>query len=137
PVVLLVPVTDYAAFLGNFGATAEPNQVTELAMPNGQTGYARQLGNHAAVGPALAKVQAYAAGNAAQAMFQKVGAMGQTSMNQTDLFVYADVQAMAPWLSAQIDMGAQQMQAEMGRDPQAAAALPIMQMYFDAARAIV
>lgn len=62
PVVSLLPVTDYAAFIANFeGATTE-NGITTFNAPDGETVYVSQWGEHAAVSPSKAAVETKGAG---------------------------------------------------------------------------
>lgn len=60
PFVILVPVTDYAAFLGNFPDAETKGEITSITMPGEQQepGFVAKWGNHAALSPSRTLVSA-------------------------------------------------------------------------------
>lgn len=52
PVVIVLPVSDYAAFIGNFDEAITEDEITEIVMPtDGEPAYIAKWGTYAAVSP--------------------------------------------------------------------------------------
>ena len=84
PVVMLVPVTDYKAFLGNF--QAQPGgDVTNITMKNGEPGFVAQWGNYAA----LSETEAVVAKPAQQGLSVK-GATAK-ELGAKDMVLYVNM----------------------------------------------
>lgn len=130
PGVVLMEVSDYGQFVGNFGGKAD-DAVTALQMPGGEPGFARPLGSFAVFGPDRAIVEAYAAGKAANRMAELAGKFGQTYLGQSDAFVYVDLQALAPALRPKIQQAMDQVK-QMARGEggeQAAMMMGLVNLY--------
>ena len=94
---MLVPVSDYDAFVANFGAEAGDG-VTELTMSQGQTGYCKRMGNYAVIGESKELISWYEAAKPAQAISQKVGDAAVDSLGDMDVALYIDLEAISPVL---------------------------------------
>ncbi len=148
--LMLVPVSDYDAFVQSFGGEAGGAEgaggaggIAAVTMPDGQPAFARQLGDYAVMGKTRQAVEGYEAGNAGAAIAEKVGALGQRYLDQADLLVYLDVEEVRPALQPALQQSIAQMTQmfEMGMpgvDPaQAANAKAVWQMYGAAAETVI
>lgn len=107
--MMLLPVTDYKAFLTNFDATAK-GDITPIKM-NHKLVYARNIDKFALIGESEEAVKAYKPGQAAAAMSKKVGTYGQRYAKDGDLVIYVDLASMSKELDAQIKkLGEEQKQ---------------------------
>jgi hypothetical protein len=86
-IVLLIPVSDYKAFLANFGAAKTDGEVSEVTMPKGgEPGYVAKWGNYAALSPSKALV-----GKAPSGAAMKIpGASSSKEFGARDMVVYAN-----------------------------------------------
>jgi len=147
PLLVLAPVTDYQAFIGNYEVvTEEGSDIATLTLPRGQTAYARSVEGHAVLCPVKAAAEAYqpAGGEGAAAMAGKLGAAGGRTLAEADAALYLDLEAMAPVLTPLIDVGLQQANAQarqMGQMGMDAEAVKSMQasyaMYAGVAKAVL
>lgn len=96
--LVLMPVSDYNAFLGNFQNAKAAGDVTSFNMKDGETAYARHVGNYAVMGPKEAAVKAYQPGGAAVTahITQTIGQMGGKYLSMADVAIYADLQKLGP-----------------------------------------
>ncbi|MEM1445570.1 MAG: hypothetical protein AAGF84_05900 [Planctomycetota bacterium] len=101
PIVLL-PVSDYAAFVESIGGVAGDG-VTAV-MLEGDDGFAKQVGSFAVLGEDEAAVAAYAAGQAGNAMLERVGKYGVEGADGAVMAGFVDVAAIRPVLLEQIDV---------------------------------
>jgi len=108
---LLMPVSDYGAFVGNFGGSAE-EAVTQLQLPSGQVGFARKLGDYALLGIDANDLRAYRPGNDADRWFAKAGTLGARYLQGSDIAVLVDLESLSPTLMGMTPM--MQMMAEAG-----------------------
>jgi hypothetical protein len=112
PMAVVMEVTDYAAFVGNYGGNAG-DDVTTLTMPMGEDGFARKVGDFAVMGPNKDLIAAYAPANAAAKMIEQAGKLGAKYLASGDVVVYVDVQALAPALRPKLKEGFDEMMREM------------------------
>jgi hypothetical protein len=113
--LMLVPVTDFDAFLGNFeGAERVGDGLSAIELPDGQMGFVREANGFAVMGPQRARVEGYAPGEAADAMIQSVGSMGERFVGGADLMVYVNIERIAPAAIEALDrmMAEQRQQAQ-------------------------
>lgn len=116
--IVLVPVTDYKAFLSNFGAEAKAD-ITPIKV-NKVVSYVRQIDNYALIGKSDKAVKNYKPANASAAMSQTIGTYGHLYAKDADVVMYVNMESMATELDKQIQQmfaeQKQQMQmlAEMG-----------------------
>lgn len=99
---MLIPVSDYDAFVGNFGGEGGDG-VSQLTLPDGQTSYCKHMGDYAVMGEDQDTVSWYEAAKPAKAIEGKVGQAGVEAMGDCDVALYIDLEAIAPALSQQID----------------------------------
>ncbi|MEX0655753.1 MAG: hypothetical protein WD534_03225 [Phycisphaeraceae bacterium] len=99
---LLVPVSDYEAFVGNFGGEAG-EAIASLTMPEGQPAFAKLLGDHAVMSDDQAVVEAYAGGGDAQALRDTLGELGRKYLDESSAAVYIDLEAVGPAMMGAID----------------------------------
>lgn len=127
--LVLVPVSDYAAFVTGFGGdpAAEP---AEVAMGGGR-GFARQVPGYAVIGETAQAIAAYAPGAAGQAMTDAVGPQAAPWFARGQALMYVDVAALAPSLKAAVARGAEEIGREMQGDapPEAAMLEPVFKAY--------
>jgi hypothetical protein len=137
PVVMLVPVADYKAFIGNFqGADAEA-AIAQLQGPNGQQLFARKADEFAVVGSDKALVEAFKSGGKGDAMLASAGKLGGKYLSGSDAAIYFNVPVMEPKLGPALQkamaeaqaMAAQQQGAQGAPDPELMKA--VLSMYND------
>ncbi len=147
-ILLALPVTDYAAFISSFqpdGAAPAGVGVTEITMPDGQAGYARESGGYAIMGNTELAVVSFVPAGDADAIGSRVGAHGLDYLGSCDAAVYLDLKAMAPTLAPKIDELMAEFQNEINQaggagmtDP---ASIEMMQagmnLYASAAKSVI
>jgi len=140
PVLMFMPVTDYDAFVGNFGAGGG-GEIASIMMPGGQPGFAKRSGGFAVMSPMRGMVEQYQPGGAGAALLEKVGPAGADAMDDSAVSLLIDIESIAPMLMPMVDMGLataqMQMQEEAADNPQAAQAAQMMQIGGDATRAVL
>lgn len=94
-VAMLVPVSNYQAFVGNFDGNPR-DDIAVLTMTGGQTAFARQLDNHAVLSDRRELAEAYTPAGDAAALRDHVGSVGSKYLDEATLAVYVDVDAVGP-----------------------------------------
>ncbi|MEM9753405.1 MAG: hypothetical protein AAF916_08465, partial [Planctomycetota bacterium] len=112
PLVLL-PVSDYAAFVESIGGSGEG--VSEV-MLEGDEGFAKAVGDYALLGEDRAAVEAYAAGDTGPAMLERVGSYGQSGADDALIAGFIDVAAFRDALIAKIDEAIAEMAEDAADD---------------------
>ncbi|MCC7203484.1 MAG: hypothetical protein IT441_00260 [Phycisphaeraceae bacterium] len=104
PAILLAPVTDYQAFLKNFDGGASQDGLTEVTMPDGTTGYVREVsGGYALLGASKQLVTSYEpAGGAAEAIKGRIGDSGVQAVGRSDVAVVLNMQTLGPKLEQEM-----------------------------------
>lgn len=127
--VLLVPVSDYAAFVS--GMDGDPAAATTPVMLDGKRGFARKVPGYAVIAGTAEAAEAYAAGAEGAALTEAVGPQAAPWFERGQSLVYVDVAAMAPSLKAAVARGIDEMNREMqeGAPAQAAMIVPMMTAY--------
>jgi hypothetical protein len=136
---LLVPVTDYAAFVGNYGGTAGAGVAT-LTMPDGQPGFAKKLGDYAVLSNQQATVETYQAGNQGAALAELTGSFGKKYLDTADLAVVVNLTKLGPVLGPKLQQSIAQFTQmfDMVMPPgQAQMAKNIYTLYGEAGAAIL
>lgn len=120
--VLLVPVTDYKAFVSQLGGDggADTTAVT-LQNLDGQAneGYAKSLDGYAVMSDTLERVSNYTAGDRGKAITDAMGGMVSEYLNGGDSLILLDMAALAPSLNKAIDRAAREFKTQMD-DPDGA-----------------
>ena len=144
-VVVLAPVSDYAAFVSNLGGDGH-EAVTTLALPNGSSAFAKRVNDFAVLGDDRATTEAYQPGQAAAAWEDLVGTVGNRCLESSDATVIVNIQVMAPALQEQLKAARANMVAHLDQpESQPPAMDPSMQRmssaflgaYFDAFNAVL
>lgn len=120
-ILMILPVTDYAAFVAGFQEEGEAPAgagVTQVTMPDGQAGFARESGGYAILGNKEDAVANFTPGGDAGVIGNRVGSLGAKCLGECDAAVYIDLEALAPSLIPKIDEGIAEMKAEMDRTAQ-------------------
>ncbi len=94
---LLVPVSDYKAFIGNFDGK-EADGLATLSMPHGQEGFAKKIGNYCLMGPSRAAIANYKPAGKSDALAKAVGVIGGRHLAGNDISVYINVKALGAQL---------------------------------------
>lgn len=92
-IAVLVPVSDYAAFVGNFEGKEE-NGITLLSMPHGQEGFARKIGNYCLMGPQKDVIANYKVAGNTTALSKMVGSIGARHLASNDISLYINMKAL-------------------------------------------
>lgn len=120
--LILLPVSDFAAFTGNFADAKTEGEITTFTIPNeGEPGYAAHWGNYAAVSPTKAILEAKPQGLKTEGLTAK-------ELQEKDLILFSNIKQLAPQLLPKLDEARAEMASEldeqMGTDPQAKALAP-------------
>ncbi|MBI1338394.1 MAG: hypothetical protein GC164_15740 [Phycisphaera sp.] len=134
---VLVPITDYKAFLSNFNAQPAEG-VVAVTMKDGSPAFTKQVGSYAVLSPKQAAAEGYQPGKKSAQVIDSVSALGKSVLEGSDAFIYINLQAIEPLAMPALAEG----RAQMAQDLQAAGAvLPGVQeyltMYLDAVEAVV
>ncbi len=132
--VLLVPVTDYDAFVTELGG--DPAANTTAVTLGGNQGVARKVPGHAVIAGSAQAAAAYAPGAGGAAVVRAVGPHAAPWFEDGQSLVYIDVAALAPALKAAVARGMDEMQH--GAPAQAALLLtPVMTAYAGLANSVI
>lgn len=142
PFLVLVPVTDYNAFLGNFNAKAEGEGTTAVTLTQGQDAFVRKVEGYALLGADKALVDAYKPGNAGPALLKKAGKLGSQYVGSSDFMIITDMDVLGPKLQPKLDEAMKEAKAAMENNPDAAKGSPvdpnaIMKVYSDAMKSLL
>ncbi len=121
-VVMLVPVSDYAAFVTQLGG--QPTGVTPITMGHNQDdGHAKELEGYAVMAEHADTVEAYTLGRQGVELIERVGRYAEDAAGDAQFAVYLDVKRVAPPLKAVLEAGVAAYAAEYEQE-QAAGELP-------------
>lgn len=87
---VLMPVSDYAAFVGQFGGDAAAD-VAELQLAGGERGYAKKLDGYALFTGGREAVADYTPGQGAEGLLAKIGALGGGALADADAAAVIDL----------------------------------------------
>jgi hypothetical protein len=117
PVVVLIPVTDYKAFLANFGEVTTEGDVSSFKPENGEQLYAANWGKYAAVSDKRTLV------SQKPAQTLKVAGVSAREMSGKDIILFANVPAIrakvVPQLNAKREEIIAEAVKELGRNEKA------------------
>jgi hypothetical protein len=139
----LLPVTDFNAFVSQFGATND-NGIFSFVMGDNQT-FAKSFGNFAVLSDSSDAVAAFTGQGNAGALAAKMGPTVKTIANNSGLYLLINHEPLAAHLGTLWDKLKQEMQTELdgglddeelgGMDPKAL--IGLMDAGFDAAQTLV
>lgn len=109
---LLVPVSNYNAFLGNFPTTAS-HGVTTLQLPGRRPDFVKQVGRYALISQDQKMVSHYTPAHRARAMLKSAGAFARHELSKADVGLYVNLQAISPAVVPMIDQALAQMKARL------------------------
>jgi thioredoxin 1 len=134
---LLVPVTDYKAFMGNF-PNAGAGDVASVQFA-GEPGFVKQAGKYALLGPQQDIVTNAKIGGGNMA--QRSGKLGSNTLAGSDAVIYLDLTKIGPAISPMVEAGlaqaAAQIDANPALGPNAEMARTMVNLYGDAIRALL
>ncbi|MEX2672505.1 MAG: hypothetical protein WD294_10385 [Phycisphaeraceae bacterium] len=119
---MLIPVTDYNAFLGNFEAQGA-GDVREITLM-GEPSYVTQVGRYALIGSSENAAANYESPGEDAALRTRLGAVGLEAMEGSDLMVLVDMEKLGPLMMQGMMQG--MMMAPEFNEPEVAA---VMQFY--------
>lgn len=97
PVLVLLPVSDYAKWAKSFGPDVAIDGVAEVAFPMGGPAFIRSAGKYAVMSPNRALVEAYAPRQGAAEHFGKrLGPVGNGVIERAQVFAIVDFEGLAP-----------------------------------------
>lgn len=120
PFVLLMPVSDYAAFVGNFNTMPAADGLTPANTPQGQQVFLREVNGYAVMGADRDVVRGFQPGNAANAMLTKAGKLGGQVAGKSDFMILVDMGQMAPKLIPKLNEAMAMAEQGMVNNPDAA-----------------
>jgi len=142
PLVILLPVSDYAAYVTSFGGN--PNEpITQLNLPGNSPGFAKSMGGYVVIGPTKEGVESFHPGQDDNHWAKAVGKIGVRCLSSSEAAVIINVQAMEPVFRPKIQTGLDQIKKEILRDlpnqePAGIAAVQAMvSVYGDTANALL
>jgi hypothetical protein len=119
-VILLLPVSDYGAFLGNFGSKSN-NGVTRVQFMN-QSLFVKKSGQFAVAGPSQQLVKQFTRPSG-KSVTDRAGQFGHQVMTHSDISVFVDLarieKMVRPLIGPQLAQMKTQVQQLSGLDPQA------------------
>lgn len=117
--LVIVPVSDYAAFTGNFKALpAEPAPDGVSAFNiQGDTAFIKQQGSYAVMSNSSALLGMYKPGNDAAGYMKKAGALGAQAIADGDMAIYFDWMQVGPILQPLVAMGLMGAQQAIAEQP--------------------
>lgn len=133
--VLLMPVSDYGAFVSNFGGLA--TGVAELTLPNGEKAFSKQSGSHAVMSSRRERIDAYAPTKDRAKFAAAAGKLGTHYLTSSHVSVMLRISSMSAKLQDQLAAAMKAAMEEVSAAPGGAAAAAMMTMYGDALNAIV
>lgn len=103
-VLVLMPVSDYAGFVGQYGGdgTAE---IAELRLANGAQGYAKSLESYAVFGGDREAIAGYEPADAAAALTDQLEAHGRAAVGDADIAALVDLTKTADANPALVEAG--------------------------------
>ncbi len=115
PAVVLVPVSNYGAFVGNYGGNAD-EPITTLLTPQGSTYFARKIGQHAVMGQNQEDVNSYQPAVAPQVLAQAAGAVGREYLSLSDVAVIVNIEAIEPIIRPKLEKELEKMFAQLDQE---------------------
>ncbi len=116
PLVILVPVSDYNAFLGNFEGAKTDGDVTEVEMKPGGEGFVKKAGNFAVLGPAKQAVADYKPGNATNDFKKQIGELCSHYVGGSDIALFVNLRTLSPKLQPMLASLLAEAKAEIGQE---------------------
>lgn len=119
PIIVLLPVTDYGALLGNFGVKPAGAGALDSLNMAGSDVFAKDVGGgYAALSPTEAVLAAFAGkGGNLEAYKAALGAAGAAVADKAEILAVANVAAMGPYMDAWSAGVKEGMAAAGGPDP--------------------
>jgi len=141
PMVVLVPVTDYGQFIGNWGGEPTPD-AQQVINPMGQAVTAKQVGDYAVLSPSADLVKNYQPGGAAERLMARGGEVGRHAMLNSHILMLVNIEGMSGKLLPKVKEMRQMMNQQMAGAPARpgaplALAEKIINLYMDALDAVV
>jgi thioredoxin 1 len=132
---VVVPVTEYKAFLANFGeAQADANGITQINL-GGEAAFAKASGQYAILSDSQEAVAAYKDEQPAN-IAQLAGQMSGGVITGSDMLVFVDMVKVGPVALPAVELGLMQAQQQMG-EAERAIAEPVLKLYGDALKAVL
>lgn len=125
PFVLLVPVSDYNAFIGNFNTQPAADGLTPVELQQGQSAFVRQVQGYAVLGADRDVVKNYTAGSAGQALFNKTGKLGGNAAGKSDVLLLVDLNQLGPKLLPKVNQSLDEAIAMYESNPELAGDTPV------------
>ncbi len=113
--VVLVPVSDYGAFVGNFEGGDAGAAVTEVVMRGGQKSYLKSIPGYAVLGRTEKVVSSYESAKQGAAMWGKAKGLNADFVGKADAWVMVNMYAMSERLAPKIAEMFVGMKAHMGQ----------------------
>ena len=108
-IVVLVPVSDYKAFVGNFAGAIAEGDLTNVTLPNNQPAFVANWGNFAAISPEKAML-------AQKPQGLKVQGMAAREMAGKDIVAYGNMQVLRAKVLPMFQQGRAQMLQQFERE---------------------
>lgn len=103
--IMMLPVTDYNAFIENFGAE-KPGEaaIDEITLPGGRAGFAKFVGQYAVLGANEQSIKGYEPATAGDAWITKVAALTEDQLGGADAIIFAQLEKIGPSVAPMLDM---------------------------------
>ncbi len=132
---VIVPITEYKAFLANFGE-AQPDAagITQIDLA-GEVAFAKQSGEYAILSDRQEAVAAYKDDQPAN-IAQLAGQMSGSVITGSDVLLFVDVTKVGPVALPMVELGLMEAQQQMG-EAERAIGEPMLKLYGDAIKAVL
>lgn len=111
--VVLMPVKDYVAFLGNFGIEeGDANGITPIEL-QGSPSFAKKHGGYAAISNRRSIVKNFKGGGDAELMSAKVGKLGTQALGGSDVMLYVNFAKIGPTVAPMLEQSLAQALVEL------------------------
>lgn len=135
-VLLLIPVSDYKAFMGNFGVQDAAEGAATQIVFGGDQSFCRKSGKYAVVGRNKESVEQYKAG-AAGDLAKRSGDVGRSSLDRSDLLMTFDLQKIGPTVKDAIVSEMSRQREQLKNLPNGEMAAGMLDLYSDGIQSLL
>ena len=133
--IAILPVTDYKAFVANFGVANAGEGITSFEF-QGQPAFIKKSGNYAVFSNQQHLVESYKAPTQG-GLSARVGALGGKVLGRGDMFVFLDLSQIGPMIQPMVQMQMEQMKAATQQQPGGAAGAGMIDLVSNVLQALL
>ena len=133
--MLLLPVSDYAAFVGNFGVPNAGEGVTQIEF-QGQPAFIKKSGKYAVLSLQQQMVEGYTAPTDSN-LVARAGQLGGEALSRGDTILYIDISQIGPMFIPIVQMQMEQAKMQMQAVPQSAQMAGVIDLMSQSMQAVL